>query len=481
MTAISSTAATTSAQSQSLIASVTGLNIDTTSLISSLVAAERQPVDAQINSEETADNTHLSGLGTLSSALSTFQSSLKSLQTGSVFQTDSAMSSNSAILTATPGAGAVAASHSIVVEQLATAQSSITNAEFTNSAAVVGTGNLTFTLGTGSTSSSFNVSIDSSNNTLAGIVNAINNATGNTAVSASIINVDSASGSGTVSKLVLTANNTGTANAFTVSGADNGGGANGNSLSQLFSTPGNLTNQTNATDAVIQVDGQKATVGSNTVSDVLQGVTLGLQSAALGTTVNVGVSLNTSSISGVVSNFVSAYNNLQNTTQSLGAFGGSGGTNGPLIGDATLEYATTQVRELSTAVVSSASGNYNSLAMIGITVNQDGVMSLDSTQLTAALTANIQSVSNVFSSTDGVAVQLNNTLTNLLQAGGPISSQTTSLNSQLSSLQKQATNENVLMDSYQAQLQQQFSNMDSIVGQYNDSATFLSNWIKQGG
>jgi flagellar hook-associated protein 2 len=193
------------------------------------------------------------------------------------------------------------------------------------------------------------------------------------------------------------------------------------------------------------------------------------------------VSLNTSSISGVVSNFVSAYNNLQNTTQSLGAFGGSGGTNGPLIGDATLEYATTQVRELSTAVVSSASGNYNSLAMIGITVNQDGVMSLDSTQLTAALTANIQSVSNVFSSTDGVAVQLNNTLTNLLQAGGPISSQTTSLNSQLSSLQKQATNENVLMDSYQAQLQQQFSNMDSIVGQYNDSATFLSNWIKQGG
>jgi flagellar hook-associated protein 2 len=252
-------------------------------------------------------------------------------------------------------------------------------------------------------------------------------------------------------------------------------------LSQLFSTPGNLTNQTNATDAVIQVDGQKATVGSNTVSDVLQGVTLGLQSAALGTTVNVGVSLNTSSISGVVNNFVSAYNNLQNTTQSLGAFGGSGGTNGPLIGDATLEYATTQVRELSTAVVSSASGNYNSLAMIGITVNQDGVMSLDSTQLTAALTANIQSVSNVFSSTDGVAVQLNNTLTNLLQAGGPISSQTTSLNSQLSSLQKQATNENVLMDSYQAQLQQQFSNMDSIVGQYNDSATFLSNWIKQGG
>jgi flagellar hook-associated protein 2 len=108
----------------------------------------------------------------LSSALSTFQSSLQSLQTGSVFQTDSATSSNSSILTVTPGVGAVAASHSVVVEQLATAQSSITNAEFANSAAVVGTGNLTFTLGSGSLSSSFNVNIDSSNDTLAGIVNA---------------------------------------------------------------------------------------------------------------------------------------------------------------------------------------------------------------------------------------------------------------------------------------------------------------------
>lgn len=476
MTAISSVAANTSAQSQSLIQSVTGLNVDVNSLVSELVSAEGKATYDQLNSEQTAINTKLSGLGTLNSALSSFQSSLKSLQTGSVFQTDTATSSNQSILTVTPGTGAVAASHTVEVDQLATTQESITNTEFANSSAVVGTGTLAFNMGpAGGSGSSFNVTIDSSNDTLAGIANAINNASGNTYVSASIINVDSTTNPGTtISKLVLTSNNPGTANQFSISETDGGSG-----LSQL--TDANLTQQTKAADAVIQVDGQKATVGSNTVSDVLQGVTLNLQSAAVGTTVNVGVSLNTSAITSAVNNFVTAYNSLQTTTQSLGAYGGVGGTNGALIGDSTLQFATTQIRQISSAVVTSSSGAYDSLAMIGVTINQDGVMSLDSTRLNAALTANIQSVSNVFSSSNGVASKLNDTLTNLLQSGGPISSEKTSLNSQLTSIQAQATNENAMLDSYKAQLQQQFTAMETVAGQYNDTGTFLTNWVKSGG
>jgi len=69
-------------------------------------------------------------------------------------------------------------------------------------------------------------------------------------------------------------------------------------------------------------------------------------------------------------------------------------------------------------------------------------------------------------------------LTNLLQTGGSLNSQTTSLNSQLSALQTQKTNEQQVLDTYQASLQAQFSAMETIVGQYNDSGTFLSNWVK---
>lgn len=473
MTSISATAASTQTQSLSLIQSATGLNVDVNSLMSQLVSAEGQPIYDQINREQTAVNTQLSGLGSLSSALSSFQTSLANLQTGSVFQTDTASSSNTSILTVTPGSGAVAANHQIEVDSLATAQNSISTTEFANSSAVVGTGTLKFSMGTSGNGASFSVNITSADNTLAGIAQAINNATGNTYVSASIINVDSATSPGTtISKLVLTANNTGTANQFSLSETDGGTG-----LSQITG----LQTQTAAKDAVLKVDGQTATRSSNTINDVLQGVTLNLQSVAVGTNVNVGVSLDTKTITSAVSNFVTAFNNLQKTTQSLGAFGGASGTNGPLIGDPVLEFASNQVRQISTAIVPSASGNYNSLAMIGITVDQDGVMSLDSTKLNSALTANIQSVSNVFSSTQGVAVKLNNTLSTLLESGGAISSKKASLNDQLTRLTTQTNQEQKRITDYQSTLQAQFTSMESLVAKYNDSGTFLTNWVKAGG
>jgi flagellar hook-associated protein 2 len=471
MTAISSTAANTSAQSLSLIQSATGLKVDVNSLVSALVSAEGQPIFDQINNASNDINTHLSGLGTLNSALSAFKSSLTNLQTGSVFETDTATSSDQSILTVTPGSGAVSAQHAISVKSLATAQNSISKSEFANASAVVGTGTLNFSMGaSGGSSPSFTVTIDSGNNTLAGIANAINNASGNNYVSASIINVDSGTpGQGTISKLVLTSKATGTVNQFSVSETDGGSG-----LAQLT----NLDKQTTASDAVISVDGQTATRSSNTISDVLPGVTLNLQSAAPGTTVNVGVNVDTNAITTALNKFVSAYNTLQSTTQSLGAYGGIGGTNGPLIGDPLLELAGNQIRQQTTAIVSSASGAYNSLAMIGITVDKNGVMSLDSKKLSSALQANLHSVSDVFSSTNGVATRLSKTLTDLTQTGGGISSATTSLNQQLSDLQKQYTNEQARLSSYQKSLQQQFTAMEAIVGQYNNSSTFLSNWVK---
>lgn len=468
---------TTSTATSPLIQSSTGLGsgLNINSIVTQLVAAEGQPTYNRINKQESAINTRLSGLGTLKSALSTFQTAVNALKTGTIFQTNSATSSNSAILTVTPGTGSVAASHAIEVTHLAASQSSITTAEFANTAATVGTGTLTFT----SAGSSFSLTVDSSNNSLVGLRDAINSASGNTSVSASIVNVDNAAGTGTISKLVLTAKNSGTANAFTVSGTDNDGNNTDNSgLSQIFSA--NLANQTTAADAVIKVDGQTATRSSNTISNVLQGVTLNLQSAVPGTTVNVGVSLNTGAISTAVNNFVNAYNTLHSTTASLGAYGGVGGANGQLFADPTLEYVTNQMRTLSTGVVSSATGGYNSLAMIGVSVDKTGVMSLDSTQLNKALSANVQSVSNVFSSSDGVATRLGASLSNMLLSSGSISSQTTSLNNQLAALEKQRAAEQRYLDSYQASLQKQYAAMDALVGKYNSTSSYLTSWIAKG-
>lgn len=483
MTSVSSATSTNQQIGSSILGSLgvgNGININT--LVTQLTTAEGQPVLNQISSQESAVSSQLSAFGSFQSALSTFQTALTNLQTSNSLQADSATSSNSSIVTVTPGSGAVAGTHTVEVDQLAAQQSSITTNGFAtngvaDSSVVVGTGSLTFTAASGST---FTLNkVDSSNNTLAGLANAINNASGNTFVTASIINVNNPSGSGTVAKLVLTSTNTGAANAFTVTGTDADGNNTDNSgLSQIFSSNLTLENQnppSNAADAKFVVDGQQVTSSSNTVSNVLQGVTLNLQSASVGTSVNVGVSLNTSAISSAVNNFVSAYNALGSVIQGLDAYGGA--SNGPLFGDPTLENIAQQVRSMSTAAVSSVTGGYDSLAMIGVTVDQNGVMSLDSTQLNKALAADPQSVNNVFNSTSGVAVSLSNLLTNITGSGGVLSAATQSLSNQLSDLQKQQADENTYLDSYKASLQLQFSAMQSIVSQYSSTGTFLTNWI----
>lgn len=461
------------------IVSTTGLGsgIDIQSLVSQLATAEKQPALNAIKRQEDAANTRLSGLGTLKSALSTFQSAVSKLKDGSLFQTHNVSSSNESLLKATVGSGAVAGRYAVEVTQLAKAQKSITTSEFADSSATVGTGTLTFSTTSGST---FDVTVDGTNNTLAGIRDAINTASGNTSVTASIINVDNAAGTGTISKLVLSANNSGVDNAFTVSGTDaDGNNTDSSGLSQIFST--GLNNQTTALDAIIQVDGQTATRSSNTISDVLQGVTLNLQAAEVGTTVNVDVTLDNTAINKTISDFVTAYNSLHTTTKSLGQYGGStdGTGNGALIGDSTLRYVSSQLRQDTTGSVSSVSGDYNSLAMIGVSVDKDGVMSLDGTQLDSALNASLQSVSDIFSSTNGVATRLYSKLDTFLQSGGPLDSQQTSLKKQLSTLGDRRSDVESRSTAYQSMLLKQFTAMDVTVGKFNSTSNFLSSWISK--
>jgi flagellar hook-associated protein 2 len=461
-----------------------GASVDTSSLISALVSAEGQATLSSIANQGNADNTILSGLGSLKSALSTFQSALQPLQNGSVFQALNINSSDTATLTATSSTGALPGSHTIQVQQLAAAQESISTAGFSGLGATVGTGTLTFTSGSGST---FNVNVGSSNDTVAGILNAINSASGNTFLKASVMNVDNGSG-GTVSKIVLSATNTGSAGGFTVTGNDDDGNNNDNSgLSSLFSPQ--LQSVTPAQNAIVQVDGQTATRSSNTITDVLSGVTLNLLQAKSGENITLGLTPNTSAVTTAVNNFVSAYNTLHSTMQSLGQYGGSAAlgqnnssnNNGPLIGNFTLTNLETTLRSKATDTVSSATSSYNSLAMIGISIDHTGTMSVDTTTLNNALNSNSQSISDVFSSTNGIANTLNTLVTQYTQSGGPIDTQTQSLNNQINSLTTQQTNENQQLQQYQQMLTKEFTAMNTSVAQYSSTGSFLSGWISSGG
>lgn len=462
-----------------------GSGIDIGSIVTQLVAAEGQPAFNAITRQENTANARLSGLGTLKSGLSDFQTAVSKLKDGNLFKTHLATSSDETILKVTAGAGSVAGSHTVEVTKLAKAQQSITAAEFTNSADIVGTGVLTFT---GSSGSSFNVTVDGANNTLSQLRDAINGAAGNTSVTASIVNVDGdplgANAGKTISKLVLTAKNAGISNGFTVTGNDTGDGVDDSAgLSRMFSTQHDhgVGKEIVASDAVIKVDGQTATRNTNSMTDVLQGITLDLQSAKVGTTVNINVSVDNDAINKTITDFVGAYNKLHTVTKTLGQYGGGtdGTGNGALIGDSTLRYVNSQLRQDSTNPVSSASGDYNSLAMIGVKIDKNGVMALDSAQLKKALGSNLQSVSNVFASSDGVANRLYTKLNGYLQSGGPLDSQQSSLKKQLTTLSDRRADVQSRLDSMQKALQKQFTAMDATVGQFKSTGSFLTSWISK--
>jgi len=482
-----------------------GSGIDIQSLVTQLAKAEAQPGLNAVSRQKTVANTRLSGLGTLKSALSDLRTAVAKLKNGSLFKTYKSTSSDESVLKVTTGLGAVPGSYSFKVNQLATAQKSITTTEFINDdpqkigggEAKVGEGELTFGTNSGL---SFKVNATSTT-TLEGLRDAINQASGNSFVTATIVNIDHKTNSAypvgdplygtddplygtTVSKLVLTGKNTGAENGFTVSATDiDGNHTDASGLSRFVT--GNLESQVTPKDAQIEVDGQIATRSSNSITDVLSGVTLELKAGSEGKTTNVDISLDNDAITAAINEFVTAYNKFSSTSKSLGQYGGSsdgsGSGNGPLIGNSTLRLTSSLLRQDATAKVQSVSARYdktyNSLAMIGVTV-KDGVMSLDSAKLNSVLSTELPAVSEIFTSANGVATRMNDSLNSFLESGGALDTQQNSLKKQLSALESRKLAIEARQSDYEAMLLKQFTAMDVAVGAFNSTSTFLNNWIQ---
>jgi len=448
-----------------------GSGMDINGIVKQLVAAEGQAQFNSISRQQTTANAQLSGLGSLKSALSTFQTAVRKINDVNLFQTYAATSSNEAVLKVTAGTGSVAGSHTLQVTNLATTQRSIAAAEFSGATEVVGTGTMTFSVGA---KTPFSVDIDATNNTLAGIRDAINGSADNNGVVASIISVNNATNTGTVSKLVLTAKDTGLANGFTVGVVGDAG------LSRLdTSTPANYTGVA-AIDANILIDGQSATRSSNVITDVLQGVTLNLQSAAVGTDVTLDIKLDNEAIKKTIGDFVSAYNTMASATDSLGKFAGTdGGKNGALLGDSTLRLIRHDLRQLTSSPVSSGRSSFNTLKTIGTDIDKNGVITMDSTKLDAALSSNLSAVSDLFLSTNGVGSRLNAKVGTYLQSGGPLDTRQTSLNKQLKGYSDQHDRVQLRLDNMQSVLLKQFVAMDKAVGQFQITGSFLTDQLSR--
>ena len=331
------------------------------------------------------------------SALQTIQTDLSNLQTAEQALSDplgdlngqTAASSNTTVLAAAADGTATPGVHNILVNSLATTSSYYTNDVATGDTTIA-TGSFQLQVGSAKPAT---ITITSSNNTLNELAASINSQ--NVGVTASVIN--DANGA----RLALVSNQTGTPGNLTVS-------KNTTALTFTQAAPG--------TNASVTVDGIPISSTTDTVTGVIPGVTLTLNSPS-DSPISLTVGSDTGSATNAINNFVSAYNKAINDINAQFAVSSDGSGVQPLEADGSLRDAQSQLLSALSYSISGNNGVVN-LASLGINLNNDGTLSVDSATLQSTLQSNYAAVQNFFQgATTGFAQNLDTVLTNLNAPG----------------------------------------------------------------
>lgn len=440
-----------------------GSGLDLDSLVQQIVTAERQPVANRLNRHEARYKMELSALGNFKGALSGLQSAVEGLtESGAMSSGRSAKSSSTETFGASAESKAVAGSYSVEVRSLATA-AKLASDPFTDSQTAVGTGQLTLALG----DASFSLNIDSGDNTLAGIRDAINAAENNTGISATIINESGGS------RLVLTGQDTGAENTITVTASGGDGGLDSLVHDPSGSGTTNLTVIESATDAHVRVEGFDHYSASNSVSGVIDHVTLDLEKADAGNTHVLTISENLGSARGRLDEFIDKYNTLIEVTNKLTAYDPESNQAGPLQGDSGVRGVMSQIRSIISGQVGQIAGQRDSLAVFGITTAANGQLEVDKETLDGMLEARPDALASLLSSEQGIGTGLDSYLGSVLGSGNLLASRQDGLTDRLD----QIADDRVRLDERMAQVEaryiKQFSAMDSLVAQLSQTSSFL--------
>jgi flagellar hook-associated protein 2 len=470
---------------QSIISGSTGSKTDVNALVTALVNAKMAGQTASLTNKTKSDNTQLTALGQLKSVMSLLQSSLASLSDGTTMSAFTATGDGKGI-TAKGTKGAVAGSYSVQVSNIATSQS-VTSGAF-KSGSTLGSGTMTLSVG----GKSMSVSVDSNNNTLAGIASAINSGKGNPGITAAIVNgTDGA-------HLVLRSSSTGVSNGINISIT---GAGPDDALNDLAVTSGTVPSPANSQetagnytgsstrvatgkwsqsvagqDANFTIAGTAGTSASNTITTALSGVSMTLDSASVGTTQTLTVAQDTTGQATAINAFVTAYNNYVSTVKTLTSFDptqSKGSQGGTLLGDAMMNTIRNTLAGALSSGVGKGASSIN-LGSIGITLKPDGTLKTDADALNAALKSDPAKVSQLFNSTDGVGAQMNNNLTSFLSTGGIVETRTTALTADLKKLVTRQTALDALTAQLTTAYNDQFTALNTLMADSQKNASYLT-------
>lgn len=432
-----------------------GSGMDINGIVSALVGAERAPKVAKFDADEGKLNAQISGIGALKSAMTEFQDSLEKLTDPDTFIARKVKISNSDYFSATAGANAVAGSYKVEVEQLAESQK-LGSIPVVDATTAIGEGSVTVAID----GSDFTVDV-AAGDSLETVMQKINDAEDNVGVTATIINGDSGP------QLVMSSNSTGTSNEITVSAADTDGGTG---LTDTFA----MTELSAAKDAILYVDGLKVTSGSNTIEDVISGVSLTLKDSDISKSSTLTVSADTGTVKSSVESFVESYNALMETVSNLSGYDAETKTAGILQGDSMIRSIQSQLRGVLSSSYDTDDGA-TMLANIGVKTTQTGTLEIDDSILKDALENDMTQIKDMFSAEDtGLAARLDGLVETYVQTGGTIDSRDETLDNQITRITESREQLDRKMASYEARLLKQFNAMDLIVANLSAQSADLS-------
>ena len=461
--AVSSTSSSSSAGTSS---------IDVAAIVDQLMTVENKPLD-KIKSQIEQKKLVISDLGTIKSKVATFQDALTLLQTPTTFNNSSASSSDATIVSATASNGAVKANHSVTVTSLATATRNTVSgyASSTASATVDATNGFAITVA----GTTYNTN---GNKTVSGVMTA--GAVAVLGASPSITDLKNWINGLGVNVSASVVETTGSSNwALMIQGTQTGT-TNAVSYTGLTGVPATLTDTsvTTAANASFIVNGTTFSRASNSVNDVIDGLTLSLNKAsATAQTISVGKGTDVSN--DAINTLIKAYNEVMSTYKTMTANSANSDKPGNFANSpSTLSFINQIKDSFAKGISYTANGTLKtmSLSALGIDLQRDGTAKFNSASFATASAAGLRDTlalgvtMGYVSSTSN----LNTFLTAQVKTGGALSSQINSETTAVQDLTKRKDNLQIRLNSIKNNLVSQYSSLNALLYQLSSTSNSLT-------
>ncbi|MBD3896153.1 flagellar filament capping protein FliD [Halomonas sp. ML-15] len=440
-----------------------GSGLDLNGLLEQLNEAERGKLEPIARQQE-QQQAKISAYGQLQSGLNEFQDAVAKVNDPKLFESLSTNVTGGEGVSATASAEANAGRYEVEVVNAARAGSLATSSVAANDQPLTAAdAQLTLNFGridpdTGEPAS---VTLDLEEGaTLIDIRNAIN-ASDDAGVTASIVN----DGSGY--RLALSSKETG--QDASIEGLEFSGLADGVVLDADPAT------QREGIDAELNVNGILITSASNRIEGAIQGVTLNLEPGTEGSTSTVVVEQNTRAVREAVTAFVDAYNDLKETIGNLTGYDAETNTAGELNGDSMVRTIESRMRSILSGGV--AGGELATLNQVGISLQRDGTLELDSDRLDELVTDNMAGLSDFFAGDGkdaGMAGQLNQSLDQMLGSNGLVENTISGAESRVESLNERYARMEKSIEATISRYRIQFGQLDAMIAQMNQTSDYLT-------